>query len=98
MGVKKLIYVRSNLELGVGDRVAVDRTRLANEPLRFRASTFRPCWTRLVNTWCVAGHAPEVLVSGGVMFDELSHVRFDAALMTVGMGRLVIFIQGVIGH
>ena len=78
--------------------MAIDRTRLANDMLRFRARTFRLGWTRLVIAWCVAGYAPEVLVSGGVMFDELSHVRFNAALMTVGMGRLVIFIQGVIGH
>ena len=78
--------------------MAADRTRLANKPLRFRARAFRPGQTRPVNAWYVAGHAPEVLVSGGVMFDELSHVRFNAALMTVGMGRLVIFIQGVIGH
>ena len=64
----------------MGDRVAIDRTRLANDMLRFRARTFRLGWTRLVIAWCVAGYAPEVLVSGGVMFDELSHVRFHAAL------------------
>jgi hypothetical protein len=68
--VEGLVDVRTDLEPGACDRVAVDRARLADVALRLWTLAFRPGRTRLVDAGSPAGHTIEVFISGGVTVGE----------------------------